>query len=90
MNQPEVILLSLILATLLLGAEAVGRLFTITAGAVVMYCFFMAATQGGTAEWFHVAIALVFIAAYGFFFSYLIWSGLKWIWTRLNRGQDNG
>ena len=39
--------------------------------------------DGGAAEWFQVTVALVFVSAYGVLFSYLIWSGLKSIWSRL-------
>ena len=83
MNELAVVLLALILATILLGRDLMTRLVVIATVAWVTYILFMAATDGGAAEWFQVTVALVFVSAYGVLFSYLIWSGLKSIWNRL-------
>ena len=83
MNEIAVILLTLILATMLLGRDLMARLGVIATVAFATYIFFTAATNGGTAEWFQVTVALVAVGGYGFLFSYLIWSGLKSIWNRL-------
>lgn len=93
MNDLVVILLGLILATMLLGRDwtllIIGILF-FGAFVAVAGVVLMSLTDGAIIEWGKIAFALVFVAAYGFLFSYLIWSGLKWMRTRLIGGQDNG
>ena len=83
MNELAEVLLALILATMLLGRDLMTWLVVIATVACATYILFMTATDGGTAEWFQVTVALVFVGAYGVLFSYLIWSGLKSIWNRL-------
>ena len=97
MNDVAVILLALILATMLLGRDLIFTIVGASFGliwwggiAFAVWTLLVGLTNGAIIEWGKVAFALVFVAAYGFLFSYLIWNGLKWMWTRLTGGQDNG
>ena len=86
MNGWTVILLVMILATLLFGADRMlsilGVLF-FGAFAAVVGLVLMAVTDGAIKDWFQTAIAIVFFCLWGLGISVMIWEGLKWIWTRL-------